>query len=156
MEQSSSTKTSFKTIQIIYTALMLGIFTFAVAVYAFAENHAFATDTSDVFIIILPVIAIGGIHLSNVLYNKLLNKNKSNDTLSSKLAQYQTAIIVKAACLEGPAFLAIAIAYVTSNMIFLAIALLLVLVMYMTFPTKEKFKNAFKLSLEEKSEFDKL
>lgn len=156
MENNTITKTSFKTIRIIYTALMLGIFIVAVAVYAFAENHLYTVDMTDVFFIIVPLVALGGAHLSNVLFNRLVDANKTSSTLDEKLAQYQTATIVRAACLEGPAFLAIAASFVTSNMVFIAIPLLLVLVMYVTFPTKEKFKTVFKLSMEEKSELDKL
>ena len=110
----------------------------------------------NIFVVVIPVIAIAGYFLSNLLYKLLLNKVTQSDDLSKKLSRYLTANLVKAVCLEAPAFISIAVTFITGNVVFLFIALLMALVMYFKFPSKEKFKVELTLNTKEKSELDRL
>jgi len=94
--------------------------------------------------------------LGNLIFNSLVGKAVTNSNLASKLTRYQSAILVRVACLEAPAFLAIAATFMTNNASFLLISLLMLVLMYLQFPSKEKFKTAFTLNMEEKSALDKL
>ena len=52
--------------------------------------------------------------------------------------------------------LAIVATFLSENLSFLGITALLVLLMYLKFPTKDKFVNEVTLSMKEKSEFNRL
>ncbi|MET2985228.1 hypothetical protein [Aureibaculum conchae] len=156
MDNNTNQQGIFKTIQIIYGALILGITVFTIVVFVMVENPNYALNFEDIFTIIVPIAAVGGVFLSNFLYQSFTNKISPNDSLNSKLTQYQTATLAKGACLEGPALLAVVATYLTNNITFLLIAMLLIVVMYLKFPKKEKFKEEVKLTFEEKSELDRL
>lgn len=156
MDNSAQQSGIFKTIQTIYGALIFGIIVFIIVVFTLAENPNYTIDSKDIFTIVVPIAAIGGILLSNFLYQSSINKISPSDSLSSKLNQYQTATLIKASCLEGPALLAVVASFQSNNITFLGIAMLLVVIMYLKFPKKEKFVAEVKLSFEEKSEFDRL
>ena len=156
MDNNTQQHGIFKTIQIIYGALIAGIAVFTIVVFTMVENPNYTLDLEDIFTIVVPIAAIGGVFLSNFLYQSFINKISPSDSLSSKLTQYQTATLVKGACLEGPALLAVVATYITNNITFLLISLLLIVIMYLKFPKKEKFKEEVKLTFEEKSELDRL
>ncbi len=153
---NSSSKNIFKTIKIIYTALLFGVFTFTVLGYTLSGNPTFGIEGDSTFLIAIPVVALAGYMLGNLVFNSLVRKSTENSTLTSKLTRYQSAILVRIACLEAPAFLAIVATFITSNAAFLLVSLLMLVLMYLQFPSKEKFKNAFTLTMKEKSELDKL
>lgn len=156
MDNNTQQNASFKTIQIIYGALIFGIVVFTIVVFTMVEIPNYIIDLKDIYTIVVPITAVGGVFLSNFLYQNFINKISASDLLSSKLAQYQTATLIKGACLEAPALLAVVATFLSNNIVFLFIAMLLVAVMYLKFPKKEKFAAEVKLSFEEKSEFDKL
>lgn len=156
MNNSTQQNTNFKAIQIIYGALMVGIMVFTIVVFTLVDNPSYTINVRDIFTVVVPIAAVCGVFLSNYLYQSAINKISSKDALSSKLNQYQTATIIKGACLEAPALLAVVSTFLSGNITFLFIAMLLVILMYIKFPKKENFKEEVKLSFEEKSEFDRL
>ncbi|MDY7393637.1 hypothetical protein UMM65_00135 [Aureibaculum sp. 2210JD6-5] len=156
MDNNTQQNSVFKTIQLIYGALIAGIAVFTIVVFTLVENMTYSLDVNDIFTIVVPITAVGGVLLSNFLYKSFINKISSNDSLSLKLAQYQTATLIKGACLEGSALLAVVATFLTNNITFLLVSLLLIVIMYLKFPKKEKFKEEVKLTFEEKSEFDRL
>ncbi len=153
---NTPSKNTFKTIQIIYMALLSGVLIFTILGYTLLGNPTFSLDADITFLVAIPVVALAGYMLGNLVFSSLVNKTVTNSTLTSKLTRYQSAILVRVACLEAPAFLAIAATFITNNAVFLLISLLMLVLMYMQFPSKEKFKNAFTLDMQEKSALDKL
>ena len=149
-------KGNFQTVQIIYGALILGVLVFTIIAFFLIANHTINIDVTNIFTILVPIAAILGVYLSYFIYNSILSKADTNVSLLSKLAKYQSALIIKAACLEGPAFLAIVAAFNSENVSYLLISMLMLLIMFMHFPTKEKFKSELKLNMKEKSDLDKL
>jgi len=156
MDSASPSKNTFKTIKIIYTALIFGVLLFTILGYTLSDNPSFNLDMDITFMVAIPLVALAAYVLGNLLYNSLLNKTVTNSTLTSKLTRYQSAILIRVACLEAPAFLAIAVTFMSNNVSFLLISLLMVVLMYVQFPSKEKFKKEFTLDMKEKSELDKL
>tara|TARA_R110002073_G_scaffold72537_1_gene177118 strand:+ start:80893 stop:81366 length:474 start_codon:yes stop_codon:yes gene_type:complete len=147
---------TFKVTQTIYGAFIFGIIAFSVVVFGILKSTTFAIDVNDLFTMVVPIVALGGILLSDFLFKNQINKITTSDSLQSKLAKYQSATILKGACLEGPALLAIVATFLSENLSFLGITALLVLLMYLKFPTKDKFVNEVTLSMKEKSEFNRL
>ncbi|RPD98662.1 hypothetical protein EGM88_05590 [Aureibaculum marinum] len=146
----------FKTLQIIYGAFVLGVVIVTIVSFLLIENPSYEIELSNVFTIVVVVVTFGGLFLSDFLYKSLLSKIVSNQSLNSKLAQYQTATLVKGACLEAPAMLAIAVAFTSNNVTFLLISLFIAVIMYLKFPKKEKFKEEVTLNFEDKTKFDRL
>ena len=153
MENSGNKYGIFKTIQIIYGAFILAVIVFSGVVFYGIEPQTFNLNVNDPFTIVVPIVAISSIFLSNILYQKMLEKIPTTSGLQSKLAHYQTATIVKGAVLESSALLTTVAAFVTNTISFLLIT---VIVMYLKFPKKEKFKEEVKLTFKEKSELDRL
>lgn len=98
---------AIRTLTIIHALLVLGLAAFAA--FTFFSGPGFVNQFStenDVFIYIIPIVAIVGYFASKYLYTKELASIKTSDNLKTKLALYQKANILKFALLEGPAFLA--------------------------------------------------
>lgn len=149
-------KNAFKTLKIIYGALILGVVFFLIAVLFTTKNLHFAIDTADSFTMIVPIMTLSGIAISILLKNNFLKMVALEDTVQSKLTKYQTASIIKGAMLEGPAFIGIVATSVTSNYFFILFAVIAVLVMLLLFPSKQNFIEVAQLSFEEKSKLDTL
>jgi len=144
----------FKTLKIIYAALIVGVLIFTALTYLSIKETNTLITTNNLFVIVLPVLAASGYFLSNLLYKKILNNITSSDTLHKKMSRYLTANLLKAVCLEVPAFVSIAVTFVSGNIVFLCIALVMALLMYFKFPSKERFKSEVTLNMKEKTELD--
>ena len=156
MESNIVVKEQIKTLKIIYSALIIGVLVFATYVYFSFKNPMYKFDVNDMFSFVVPVLAISGIFISSFLYKSMLNKIDTNDSLQSKFAKYQTATLLKGAMLEGPALLASVASLLTNNAIYLIVVIVMLFIMYLKFPTFEKFKSEVTLSLEEKSHLNTL
>ena len=156
MNNSGNTKSTFKTIQIIYSALILGILAMSVFIYTTLEDPIFMVDMNDKFFVIVPILTIIGIFLSSYLYRMNIDKIESSDSLPSKLAKYQSANLIKGAVLEAPALFASIASLLTNNLLYLLFTLVLLVIMYFKFPTILKFENEVVLDMKEKSELNKL
>jgi len=155
-ESTNPPANHFRTMQIIYGSFMLGILAFSLFAYFSMDNLVYEIDMDDVFTFIVPFLALSGVFISPILYKSTIRKIQSTDTLQTKIATYQSATIIKGAMLEAPALLAVVAAFLANNGVFLIIVALLLIIMYLRFPSQEKFENEVDLSMEEKSKIDKL
>ena len=156
MNNSGNIKSSFKTIQIIYGALIFGVLAMSVLIYSMLEDPIYKVDMSDKFFIIVPILTVIGIFLSSYLYRLNIDKIESRDSLPSKLAKYQSANIIKGAVLEASALFASVASLLTNNLLYLVFTLVLLVVMYLKLPTLLKFENEVVLDMKEKSELKML
>ncbi|WP_117883281.1 hypothetical protein [Aureibaculum luteum] len=155
MDNSAQQNGIFKTLQIIYGALIAGIVVFSVVAFILIDTPVYDIDITNIFTIVVPIMAVGSIFFSDSVYQSMVKRISPNNTLNSKLAQYQIATIVKGAWLEAPALIAIVAAFQSNNIIFLFVSILMAVIMYLKFPKKEIFKQEVKLSFEEKTKFDR-
>ncbi|GAB1309380.1 hypothetical protein KH5_20630 [Urechidicola sp. KH5] len=154
MKSYKTDKISLKAIQAIYAALIVGVVIAIVVFYFSVEQTIFVIDAANSKTILVPVGAFFGLAINNFFFNRTVNAIDKDVDLQVKLAQYQTANILRAALLEGPAFFAIFTFSNTGNIYFLMFAIALIIVMAFHFPTKEKFIDAFDLSFKEKSKLE--
>ncbi|TMM57499.1 hypothetical protein FEE95_13535 [Maribacter algarum] len=149
-------KSFIKILTIIHGSLCIGLAVFGA--FAFFQNGSFAvsTDTNDVFIYIVPIIAMAGYFGSKFVYQNLIRKLPKEELLLTKLQRYQLASIVKYALIEAPAFLALFAYYYSGNAMHLIIAICLIVYLFFQRPTLEKLKSELPLNLEEEKEFDTL
>jgi hypothetical protein len=145
--------TFVKTISIIHLALIAGQIIFAAAAFMTTKNHT-TSKSDDVFIYVAPIMAFSGFAISNILFKTLVNKIDGQSPLKTKLAAYQSALIVRFALLEGPSLFAIVSFMLTGNLIFLGISGAIIAYFIYLRPTKQKTEDDLNLGYEEKAELD--
>lgn len=112
------------------------------------------TNTKDVFLFVVPIVAIGSFALSAFLFKTNLNTAVNKATLKEKLTIYQSALITRFAPLEGVSLLGIVTYMQTGNLLFIIISALTALYFLSLRPTKDKIENDLNLSYEDKILFD--
>lgn len=150
-------KSFIQRITIIYLALIIGQLLFAGVSYTLVETNFLSFDFgSDVFVMLVPAIAVSGAFASNFIYTKKINELTSLESLKDKVMGYQTACIIRFALLEGPALLGIVYYMQTGNLLFLIIAGALIVYFITLRPTKEKIETDLNFSFEHKSTFNQM
>ena len=160
MDQSTAALTPnsyIKTMSIIHLGLLAGPFVLGIIAYLQTERPFLDyTNTEDVFIYVVPVFAISGIFMGNLLFKKLMASATKTDGLRTKLARFQTASLIKYALIEGPALLGAVVFLNSGNLTYLYIAGTLILFLYLLRPTKDKIELGLQLKGEEKAQFNRL
>jgi len=139
--------------QVICLALIIGQLLFAaISVYLVNSGAMNIGDTglNEVFLILVPVITLSSISGGFYYFSSKIKLIKDKTDLNGKLAEYRSAQIVRWALLEGPSFFSIVVYLITSNYLFLSIAVTIIAIFILLFPTREKFEKDLELSWEEK------
>jgi hypothetical protein len=143
-----------RSISIIHLALLAGQVIFGIVAYAQSTRVYFGVNNmDDMFIFIVPVVAIGGFMAGYLIFKQQLVIIRGKRTLGEKVISYQTALIMRYALLEGPSLLAIVAYLLNGNLFYLAVAGLLMLYFLFLRPTMEKVENDLDLNFNEKLEF---
>ncbi len=153
MQTNTNPKAMLKVISTIHIAMLFGMLAFLIFVYLQEEGVSTQISPTDIFVYLVPVVALGGYFLANYLFRKLIMKAKSELDLPKKLGVFQRASIVKYACVEVPILLAIFAFMEERHMLYLSIAVVLMLYFYAQRPHKTK---VFKLLELRKKEIDQL
>lgn len=150
-------KTLLRTTTIIHGALIAGQVMFALVVI-FAASRGRMTfsipATNNVFVLIVPLMAVACTPAGTFLYQTLTKKIKEKELLAGKTQQYMSALIVRSALAEGPSLFAIVVSLLTLNFFYLIIAALLILYMLSFRPTADRIDTALDLSYEDKIVFE--
>lgn len=154
--ENINTKANFRIIQIIYSTLILGVFAFFLYTYSSVKNTCFSFKDGSIFMILVPLSFIIAVVASSFLYKKTIQTIHENNGLYSKLNKYQGAIIMKGAPLEAAGLIAVVGFMMTSNSYYLSIATVVLGLMVVNFPTKNKFSSIVDLSLEEQNRLNDL
>ncbi|WP_421810934.1 hypothetical protein [Flagellimonas sp.] len=145
-----------KTLSFLHMGIMAGPVILGIFFYTQVQNPGLDfSDSEDVFLAIIPVIAITGIFLGSFIFRKMIGSIPKDLDLRQKLARFQTASIIKYALLEGPALFAIVIFHNTQNLAYLIIASFLIFYLFLQRPTKDKVEHHLDLRGEEKSKFNR-
>jgi hypothetical protein len=147
-------KAVFKTTKIIHLALLGGQLMFAVLMFMTNRSTTILTDTSDLFLIVAPAIALGSFIASVFLYNQQITAAASRTSLSSKLTSYQTALIIRCALLEGASLFNIVCYFVTGNFLFLLVSFIIMIYFITVRPTINKVAEELNLTYEHKAELE--
>jgi len=103
------------------------------------------------FNIIVPVFALIGIIVGNILYKMRIKIAQKQDTLGQKLQFFKIALILRYAFLEGPSLLAIVCYILVGNYLYLVMSGFLLLMFAAYFPAKFRVVVDLQLSQEEKN-----
>ena len=148
-----TSKEYFRSLRIIYFAVIAGQVIFgmvAVFINQEVQLNSALDQIRDVLIYIVPLIAIGGILGSNLVFKSRLKLLKSRVSLIEKTADYRAALIVRYALLEGPSFFALVIYFLTGDVLFLGVAGLIIVVFLAIRPTIERVASDLDLNLNDK------
>lgn len=144
-----------RTISIIHIALFMGQLLFGlVALIIMPQKGINITNTRDVFLFVVPIMAIGAFAASIFLFKKNVDLAINKNSLKEKLMQYQTALIIRFSLLNGASLFGIVCYMQTGNLLFIIISGLLALYFLSLRPTKDKIENDLNLSYEDKILFD--
>ncbi|MDF0708064.1 MAG: hypothetical protein VX772_06955 [Bacteroidota bacterium] len=142
---------SFLHIGISATPVVLG----ALFYFRASKMELTLTDTDDMFLAIVPMVALAGIFLGDFIFKKMTGSLPKDMDLRTKLNRFQSASILKYALLEGAALFCIVIFANTANLTYLIIAVSLIFYLFFQKPTKQKIENVLDLRGEEKSKFNR-
>ncbi|MEO2053602.1 hypothetical protein [Flagellimonas beolgyonensis] len=143
---------SFLHLGIAATPIALGIF-----FYVQSQNAEISfEDEGDMFMAIVPLIAISSIFIGDFLFKKWIGSLPEKMALRDKLAKFQSAAIIKYALMEGAALFAMVIFSNTQNLTYLLIGVFMIFYLILQRPTKDKIERLLNLRGEEKAQFDQL
>ncbi|MEY8022139.1 hypothetical protein AB8P51_14975 [Muriicola sp. SD30] len=143
-------------LSLIHFAITFGLF--AVGLFFYWLQDDWVMEFSDMgykFPYAVPISAVLGVFAGKSLFRHQLSSLNRVNTLGAKLSGYMTASIVKYACLEAPGFFGLFAAQETGNLAYLIITVLMVLIMIIERPTKNKTELDLNLDRELKLEFEK-
>lgn len=156
MGNITNTTGNFSIIPMIYGTLILGVLGFLI--YALVKvpitNFNYADGT--IFMYMSPIFFIVGVLLSNFLFKSQIKKIKPTDFLFSKLTKYQGANIMRGAPLEASGLMATVAFYLTENYYYLILSGTSLFLMFLYFPSKNKFELLVDLNMEEKTKLKKM
>jgi len=142
-----------KMLHAMFLAAMIG---FAVVMSVLTDSWQIILDFSDIFLIIVPIVAMSCLMLSRVLFNKKLETVQSLTDLKSKMERYQTARLIMYALIEGPAFLSLVWFSISENAFFLLIALGLIIYFITLKPTSHSIETDLHLTPTMRQQFKNL
>ena len=149
-------KAFLRTLSIIHYSLCVGLLLFMAFAYWQVGSFNVGTDNGDVFVYIVPIVAMAGYFGSKFVYQNPIKNLPKDEKLQTKLARYQIASLIRYALIEGPAILAL-IAYLQSGTaMYLAIAIALMVYLFVQRPSLDRLLRELPMSFEEKKQFDTL
>ena len=153
MEQNPQQE--LRSMKIVYIALVMGVaFFILITIYLNQSVGGFMGESEEtegfnnIYLLVANIMAIGSIMGGILIFSKRI-KNIKKFQLSEKLKKYRELMIIRAATIEGAAFLFIVGFMLTGSNIFLfeAIAVLFLLVFF--FPTNNRIVNEIKHDIRE-------
>jgi hypothetical protein len=132
-------KSDVKSINTIHTAFLAGQIIFASVAYLITHNKSASIDedTSRIFQTVAALFTISGVASAFFIFNKKVNAIKDDSPLNigEKFTQYRAATIIKFALLEAPCLFSIIGYILTTNAVFMILAMILIVVFAAQKPT---------------------
>jgi len=151
----STPKGFLKTISIIHLGLFAGPLIFGIFTFStIKETKIDYSDTNDIFLFLVPLFAISGILVGNILFKEQIDKLINKDSLMEKLSGFQTASIIKYALLEGPALIGIVAFNNNGNLLYLIISGILILYLIILRPTNDIIETSLNFTIEQQNQFN--
>lgn len=147
-------KAAFRVLKLIYYALNTGLLLFFfVGVYLNDKVIPTFRDEVDILTIV-SVLLLGMIPLGNMISGRRLAAIEAGDPFARKFEQFQSAMIIRWATIEGVALFSIVGLILLQDAKQLVIFIICILVLSMNTVTKEKMIRLAKLNAEEASSLE--
>ena len=154
MSQVVTSKTLLTTLSMIYFALVFVMTFFGVVVlylnYSGTNEIVPNDDFTQMLQYVLFVLTPVGIGTGYFIFKQQLSSIESGLTLRQKLNKYQTAILIRSACLELPGLFGAVAAMITGVNTFLLFTLAIIIIFIIVRPTPFTITNDLGLSPTEK------
>jgi hypothetical protein len=141
-----------RAIRIVYIALLLGVaiflliaFVLTLKIRSFGINDPFF---EQVLLIVSTLMAIVSIPSGMIIF-KNQTANIQDVNLAEKISVFRSAMIVRAATMEGPGFFFVVCVVLTGSTISMIEALVVLAVMFLYFPTNTRLADEMKHDLQE-------
>jgi hypothetical protein len=144
----------FKTLPFMFLALLAGMVLMGTIMYVMNPVTTYDLDFKNPFLAIMLIVMIAGVFGSNLLYNFHKNKIDLKDSVESKVARIQQAVIIRFAFVEAPALLGIVLYLKEANLIFLILSAMMILYFLTLKPSKEKIIDDMNLTSEQKQNLE--
>jgi len=145
-------KNFIKSLSIMHLFLLAGLSIFTIWVIFQINSFNTSTNGEGLYLYIVPVVAILGYFGSQLVFKKLTTNIKLNLRLEEKLKKYQSALHIKYALIEVPAFLGLFTYYNTGNALPLVISICLLAYLAVQRPNKENIIRSIPLTPEEQAQ----
>ncbi|MCK0189281.1 hypothetical protein [Arenibacter sp. F20364] len=155
-EKKLTPKAYLETLIFIHAALLVGALLFIIYIYVTGEGFLIGfSNGKDVFVFLVPTIAMLSYFISNFLFRKQLQDITKLNSLNGKLVLYLQACIVRFAFVEGAVIFSTIAYRLNPNIFYLVISLLLVLYLFKLRPGKNMVISDLELNLEDQHYFQK-
>lgn len=152
--QRQTSQEYFKSIKIIYFALLAGQLIFLFITLYLNLELSFSQESSDIlwdiFLIIALTLALNGFVTGQLIYKNRLKKIKKYTELKTKMGEYKGAFLIRLAMLEGATLFSIVIYLITANLMFIGIAGIVIIYFVYLNPTRDKISFDLELNSTEK------
>lgn len=148
-------KNFIKSLSIMHLFLVVGLSIFTIWVVFQKNSFNTSTNGKDLFLIIVPILALLGYFGSQWLFKKMTSKIKQSDGLADKLKKYQSALHMKYALIEVPAFVGLYAYYHSGNALPLVITVCLLAYLFVQRPNKANIISTLPLTQNEETEIQK-
>ncbi len=147
-----NTKDFFKQLNILYFSLLAGQVMFVVITFLFnvIMNMTIGAD-HILFTVIVPIYAFIAFLAGNFIFKKKLEEI-AGKPLNNRMETYKTAFLIRLALMESVSFFTLVIYLISGNLIYLAFALLIIILYSLLRPSKEKITDELGCTKEEKKE----
>jgi len=149
---SNPNSADIKAIRIVYIALMLGVAFFLLIAFVLTLKTG-SLGVNDPFfeqvlLIVSTLMAFVSIPAGMIIFKKR-TEDIQNQNLKSKIETFRSAMILRAATMEGAGFFFVVCVVLTGSIISMIEAFAVLAVMLLYFPTDTRLANEMKHDLEE-------
>jgi hypothetical protein len=144
-----------KETQKIYLLMAFGLLLLAASCFYLIQSEIIyhSTNYMDMLTKVVPMSIVIGLSASFYLGNKHMKVAKSPKKASEKFESYKKGVFVKNICLVIPGFIACLAALLTGEAQFLFVALAVLIVMLIAFPSSHKAHTTMEI---DRNSFDKI
>ena len=127
---------------LVYFAIIAGVVGFAALSFYLVEiaGKNLSPELDDTFKIVVPLLAVSCAFASRFLYSRLIKKAALAEG-SQRIANYQAAILVRLAILEGPCLFAIVAYLLIGNSFYLIILAAILILMLLHKPSRFRYQE---------------
>lgn len=144
----------FKSLSIIFFALVLGQVFFAASAYLFGVKAdpplAMQGNSAMVLVLIVFILMASSYQIGNLMFKRRIAHTKDATTLIQKMNRYREAIIIKMVIPEGVSILTSLCYFLTGEVLFMGFAVAMITSFLLLYPTKSGAAATLELTDDER------
>ena len=148
---NSEIKNQIRVTNTLYYTLITGLLMFFIIVMVLIheKDPVSGNELDTIFTFIVPLLGLLMMFASMIIYSQMLSKYDSGRSLLQKISYFRTAKIVAWAMIEGACLFALVATMLTSNYLYVAVAIFLFGYFILMRPSKESLIRDMRLNSEE-------